>query len=308
MTGSRPDPDLNHPDDPDPTGVRSLLANLPAPGKMPEDLVARIAQSLELEQQRRSANGPHGSAEGSDRTDSVTPLSAGGGADDGAVISLDAVRQRRRPGRTVLWLGGAAAVAMVATLSVNQFFEGDSDAGVSAQVPAGDSVDAGAGAGMNDQEDALDRESEADAADAGDAPAAEPLPPGAGDEGTAESAAEDEEDTQDGGEALGAVALSVFSAEGTIQLSSTGWDDQVSSWISAEPVRGSSSWTSRDALDCVTTHDLEVADSGQLLLSDASWDQSPAVLLVSQEADGATAWVISTDCTDVLSGPVAIQR
>ena len=300
MTGSRPDPDLNQPEDLDPTGVRSLLANLPDPGPMPDDLVARIAQSLELEQQRRSASGSHSSLDRSDRTDSVSPLSAGSGADDGAVISLDAVRQRRRPGRTVLWLGGAAAVAMVATLSVNQLIEGDSDAGVSAQVPAGDSVDAGAGAGMDEQDEAVDRGSDAGA---GDAPAAEPPPVGAGDE-----AAPEESDTQDAGEALGAAALRVFEAEGTIELSSTGWDDQVSSWISAQPVRGSSSWTSRDALNCVTAHDLELADSRQLFLSDASWDQNPAVLLVSQEADGATAWVVSPDCADVLSGPVAIPR
>lgn len=283
MTGSRPDPDDPHQgDDVDPTGVRSLLANLPAPGPMPDELVKRITASLELEQQRR--------------------------ADSPGVISLDAERQRRRPGRTVLWLGGAAAVAMVATLSVNQLTDGDGGAGVSAQVPAADSANAGSDAGTEELDGALDRGSTGD--DLGampNHPAAEaPLPGDVSGEG-AEGA--DEVGASDGAGDSAAATLSVFSADGTIGLSPSQWDDQVSSWVAGAPDRGTSSWTSRDALDCVTTHDLAVGEAGQLLMSDARWDEAPAMLLVAQEPQGAgTAWVVSPDCSTVLSGPLALPR
>ena len=36
----------------DPTGMRALLASLPAPGPMPDDLVARISAALAAEEQR----------------------------------------------------------------------------------------------------------------------------------------------------------------------------------------------------------------------------------------------------------------
>lgn len=48
----RPDPDDL---EPDPTGIRDLLASLPDPGPMPADLVGRITASLAAEQVARSA-------------------------------------------------------------------------------------------------------------------------------------------------------------------------------------------------------------------------------------------------------------
>lgn len=304
MTGSRPDPDLPQPDDLDPTGVRSLLANLPDPGPMPDELVARITQSLELEQQRRSAGGPSGYPGGPAGTDRAADLSTGS-PHDPSLVSLDAERQRRRPGRTVLWLGGAAAVAMVATLSVNQLIPGDSDAGVSAQVPAADSADAGSDAGTDDA--AAGRDEASDLGAIPNHPAAEaPLPSDLPTDEAADGAGE--VDAEAGAGDAGTASLSVFSADGTLALSPGAWGDQVSRWVSDDPDRGTSSWSSRDALECVTQHDLDVAAARQLLLSDATWDATPAVLLVTQEAQGDTAWVVTVDCAEVLSGPLTLPR
>jgi len=78
--------------------VRALLAALPGPDPMPEHVVARINASLAAEQaQRASTTSPA----------SVTPLLAG---------------LRRRPGRLLFGLAGAAAaVALIATVAGNVF-------------------------------------------------------------------------------------------------------------------------------------------------------------------------------------------
>jgi hypothetical protein len=85
------------PDD-DPTGVRDLLSSLPQPDPMPGYLVERINASLAAEQAQRAAT-PSGA--------SVTPLLA---------------RTRRRPGRLLFAIAGAAAaVALVAVVGDNVF-------------------------------------------------------------------------------------------------------------------------------------------------------------------------------------------
>jgi hypothetical protein len=53
----QPPPGVSDPDD-DPTGIRDLLASLPDPGPMPDDLVSRITASLAEEQQRRPLGRP----------------------------------------------------------------------------------------------------------------------------------------------------------------------------------------------------------------------------------------------------------
>ena len=85
------------PDD-DPTGVHALLSGLPEPDPMPDHLVERINASLAAAQAQRAA-----STSGA----SVTPL----------------VRStRRRPGRVLFVVAGAAAaVALVAVLGGNLF-------------------------------------------------------------------------------------------------------------------------------------------------------------------------------------------
>ena len=87
-----PKASASSPDD-DPTGVRALLSALPEPDPMPDYLVARISASLSAAQSERAA---------SFSSTSVTPLVAG---------------KRRRPGRLLFALAGAAAaVALVAAV------------------------------------------------------------------------------------------------------------------------------------------------------------------------------------------------
>jgi hypothetical protein len=83
--------------DEDPTGVRALLSALPEPDPMPEHLVARINASLAAEQTQRAAQtSSHG----------VTPL---------------LTTRRRRSGRLLYAIAGAAAVALIAVVGSNLF-------------------------------------------------------------------------------------------------------------------------------------------------------------------------------------------
>jgi hypothetical protein len=84
------------PDD-DPTGVRALLSGLPEPDPMPAYLVERINASLSAEQSQRAASFSGGL---------VTPLVA---------------TSRRRPGRMLFAMAGAAAVVLVAVVGTNLF-------------------------------------------------------------------------------------------------------------------------------------------------------------------------------------------
>lgn len=94
------------PEDVDPTGVRDLLASLPEPGPMPEDLVRRIEARLAVERASRSH--------------ATHPL--GRRAD--AAVDLAAERSRRRPVRTLALLGAVAAGLVVTTLAVPQLLPG----------------------------------------------------------------------------------------------------------------------------------------------------------------------------------------
>lgn len=310
MTGSRPDPHL--PDDLDPTGVRALLANLPDPGPMPQDLVARISQSLALEQERRttgSAGGtahPFGSPLGhhdtahqdTDQSPSIEQGMAAERTPEG-VISLAAERQRRRPGRTVMWLGGAAAVAMVATFSANQLLGDGSDSNLSAAVPgAHDAADDGAEAGG--VADPGRGESEAAPSDAagGDPAPAQPEvdsePPAA--------AGDDSASTDMGSNSLADV---VFTATGTVPLSDTQLGDQVSDWVASTPTQGTGTWSAQLAADCITDRGLKVSGADQVMVSEATWQGEPAMLVVAEHAKGGSAWVLTSDCGEVLTGPIS---
>lgn len=142
----------------DPTGIRDLLAALPDPGPMPEDLVERIGARIAVEQAHREQSSAGGLAARSD-----------------SVIDLAAERSHRRPGRTVALMGAAAAGLLVATMAIGQF-AGVGPAGSpafdsAAQVPArGGAAEAGAGADSEDAaEDAGgDAGSRTDTAGAGD--------------------------------------------------------------------------------------------------------------------------------------------
>jgi hypothetical protein len=92
------DPADQPPDD-DPTGVRDLLSSLPQPAPMPLYLVERINASLAAEQSQRTAN---------TSTTSVTPLLA---------------PTRRRPGRLVFAVAGAAAAVVLFAVVGNNIFQ-----------------------------------------------------------------------------------------------------------------------------------------------------------------------------------------
>jgi len=99
------------PDD-DPTGVRALLSAMPEPEPMPEHLVERINASLAEEQAQRAA-----------RTSgaSVTPLLA---------------TTRRRPGRLLFALAGAAAAVALVSVVGNNMFKANQSATTSGRVTA----------------------------------------------------------------------------------------------------------------------------------------------------------------------------
>jgi hypothetical protein len=84
------------PDD-DPTGVRALLSGLPEPAPMPGYLIERINASLNAAQSQRAA---------SLAGERVTPL-----------VATD----RRRPGRVLFAIAGAAAVVLVAVVGTSLF-------------------------------------------------------------------------------------------------------------------------------------------------------------------------------------------
>jgi hypothetical protein len=89
----------DQPPDDDPTGVRDLLSSLPQPAPMPLYLVERINASLAAEQAQRTAN---------TSTTSVTPLLA---------------PTRRRPGRLVFAVAGAAAAVVLFAVVGNDIFQ-----------------------------------------------------------------------------------------------------------------------------------------------------------------------------------------
>lgn len=113
------------PDDDDPTGVRALLSGLPEPDPMPGYLVERIHASLAAAQAQRAA-----------RSSGVS------------VAPFVASKRRRRPGRVVFAIAGAAAaVALVAVVSTNLFKTiqpAETSGTVAAAIPSGTALGSGA--------------------------------------------------------------------------------------------------------------------------------------------------------------------
>lgn len=102
------------PDDVDPTGVRELLAGLPDPGPMPEDLVRRIEARLAVERAHLAA--------GTDEDAPAVIRTHVAHADQ--VVDLAAERSRRRPARTLGLVGAAAAGLVVTTMAITQLTGG----------------------------------------------------------------------------------------------------------------------------------------------------------------------------------------
>lgn len=306
MTGSHHEPTPSD-DELDPTGVRELLANLPDPGPMPDDLFARISESLQIEQQRRAGDQASGAG-----TDGVgAGAGSTGSAGGGSVVSLASERARRRPGRGVLWLGGVAAVAMVATLSVSQLVGDDQpDMGVSAQVP-GSKPDTSEGG--ND-----DVAREPSAGDSDPEPA-----PGEADEGeVANEAPAGSEDTDSavptqaepppmGMDNNAADLPSGGELTEMLTLTTTDWDAVVAAALATDPQ--TESLTNDAVADCVGAAPLgadsvEVTGADQLVLTEVTLDGAPARVLVARATGSNTAWVLNEDCSNVLAGPEVLEH
>lgn len=182
-----PEPVDRGPEELDPTGIRDLLAALPDPGPMPDDLVARIEARLEEEQAARVQAPPPAP----DRpAASVVPLSAG--------------RDRRRPGRTLLWLGAAAAGVVVTAAVVPQLLDGigTNGADTAAYYPTrGGETGSAADLDMGASEDDAGPQDDA-AGDDADTHADGPAPKSSQEDAEGAEGAGEDETTADGGPAM----------------------------------------------------------------------------------------------------------
>lgn len=313
-------------DDVDPTGIRELLASLPDPGPMPEDLVRRIQARLEVERAHQGANGNGGSPSSSAPAGSAVTR-----ADN--VLDLAAERSHRRPARTIGVLGAAAAGLLVTTVAVTQFMGASGDAGtadtaasypsLSRDTSAGDASDA-AGAGEADDAPADDDGAaldpvEEDGAEEGAAGADQDgAEEGAGADldgqlGAAEDAATDAGDGQLsmiapelGGPLWVLPPLGPVTADDLTQTFLTALDDtdlaHVDDDLTLQQAR--SCW---QVLAGEHSFDTHVAARAQFVPS--SGEARPAVALMGMHEDGTgEAWVLPNDCTgdarvDIISGP-----
>lgn len=268
----------------DPTGVRALLSSLPDPGPMPGDLVARISSSLREEQRRREFGGtaPH--------TD---------------VVSLAAERHVRRPGRTLAWIGSAAAVAVATTVAVSQLWGGGTleSADTAAQYPA----EASAGAGEAPRP-------AADEAGEGGADSGTDGEGGAAEEETDVAAEEDAAEAKDmptldaaPGPAEGGTALSLL---GPVALTSDDVSEDLSTWVQESASESAAASGESVYAACLALLPDQPADAtygaGPGLL-DGSEDVVAVVRMTPAPRQG---WVLDARCRTgdggVLLGPVTL--
>jgi hypothetical protein len=307
------------PDDVDPTGVRDLLAALPDPGPMPEDLVRRIEARLEVERASRASGAPLPSS----------GATVAGAADH--VFDLAAERSHRRPARTVAMLGAAAAGLLVTSVAVTQLV--GSDGGFTADTAAvypsltrdDGSARGAAQDGADEDADLAQEEAETLADDGDDAAAGDDA--GAAGEDTAGSLdADDQADAAEGDlEGLGAVLsapdpelggrLAVLPHLGTVVE-----DDLVASLRTALGADvnsyGSQDLTLEEARSCwqVLADQPRFADyvAARADLGSAT-SSSPAVALMGMGEDGTgEVWALPESCTDgarvtPLTGPHQVE-
>lgn len=297
-------------DEVDPTGIRDLLAGLPDPGPMPEHLVRRIEARLEVEQAARHQSSPHSLGRQADR-----------------VVDLATERSRRRPGRTLAWVGAAAAGLVVTAAVVPQLVDGmgSGDAGTAAYYPTRDEADT-----MSDAGAMADVDSEAgDDAGGGDEDRAEPDEPQSlsstgqdleaeGD--SADTAAEDEaaEDgaAEDGagepaspalpllpldGELVLLPELGLLDQEDLTELLLRAVDEQDATPTPAPVLSGL--LTEGEATSCwrdlASSHSFDryAAARAQVVLPDGQRQGDPVVALLGLDPDGsARSWVMPEDC------------
>lgn len=287
-------------DEVDPTGIRDLLAGLPDPGPMPEHLVRRIEARLEVEQAARHQSSPHSLGRQADR-----------------VVDLATERSRRRPGRTLAWVGAAAAGLVVTAAVVPQLVDGmgSGDAGTAAYYPTRGEADT-----MSDAGAMADVDSEAaDDAGGGDEDGPELDEPqslsstGQDLEAEGDSADEEAADTAGGptspalplvpldGELVVLPELGLLDRDDLTELLLRAMDEQDAAPTPAPVLSGL--LTEGEATSCwrdlAGTHSFDryAAARAQVVLPDGQRQGDPVVALLGLDADGsARSWVMPEDC------------
>lgn len=259
----------------DPTGMRELLASLPDPGPMPEDLVARITAALAEE-----SRAAHGSLSSQAARVVDAPLAA---ADAGSVVPL---RPRRPMLRhfgvaaavvTAIGLGGAALGAWPSSLT-----------GPIAALSGSSSADSEAGAAPAAGTDAADKGFGTEqGAGAGDLSAAARV-----DGVTVVMSGVDH-----ASDALGAAAAALLSA----------------SYSTATPLTAESPGigpiaTEIGARTCADA--LGISPEAGILVDVSNVDGAPAAVLIATADGTRTAYAVSRSCTTgspmLIAGPIAL--
>lgn len=229
----------------DPTGVRALLSGLPEPDPMPAYLVERINASLNAEQSQRAASFSGGL---------VTPLVA---------------PTRRRTGRVLFAMAGAAAVVLIAVvgadlLRINQNAVTTSAGSVAAGAPSASSA----------------------------------APPEAYDRGALKEAS-----------SPGLIQIRVSSTHYTQADFATQARTLAGAVFSlsqpdAEPAAPAAKVGSAAGLaECLRA--VGVADSRTVLADLAFYDGAPAVIIVATTANGSTAYALGRECS--LTDPAVLH-
>lgn len=280
-------------DEDDPTGIRDLLAGLPDPGPMPEDLIHRIEARLEVEHAAREHGAAHPLGRHADR-----------------VVDLATERGRRRPGRTLAWLGAAAAGLVVTATVVPQLVGGADNGG-----------DSGTAAYYPTQGDTDSSGSQQDAAEDGSAGGGEG---DLGEQPQSLSSVDDEagdgemaDDRDAGGPEPASSALPQPPLDGQLVLLTDLGPVQHEALTTtllqavdehdttaATPPPGPDVLTEDEATSCwrglaeTYSFDRYVAAPAQVLLPDGARRGDPVVTLLGLHDDGsARSWVMPQECT-----------
>lgn len=305
----------DHDHEVDPTGVRALLSGLPDPGPMPDDVVARISESLQGEQQQRAhavqgagtqphnAPGPPGPHHAPMASGTAGPP----GQSDGNVVDLDARRRRR-------WTGGllaAAAAVAVGTAVVASQLSGSNVPDVVTADASRDTLDRGEGNSADDSaadapadEPAPAPESDGEVAQDSDDPFADP---------TDDSTMGAQPDADDGDAAAGDAGFDplTFGLNGVVELTSDNVQSEVAAWYGEseddlyehlDPSLGPAVEADVTSACAASLAGTEAESRGAFVVSHATYNGEDAILFVTFDAaPPALAWVLPASCAD---GPV----
>lgn len=273
-------------DENDPTGVRELLAALPDPGPMPQELVDRIEARLAVEQ-------AHWLSERETEGTGRPPMTAVTGRAD-RVVSLASERSRRRPGRTLAIMGTAAAGLVAATVAISQFGGG---------MQFGDTAGLGAVSNPNRHSAGSDDAADEAGTEAGLADAEAPAD-------TAESLAgdtqADSEAADEDGASLPALEGGASSLRDVVLLAGLGEvdEDSYASLIDQLELDGGSNTLSRSNLtvpQALSCWEGAAAEGlwHHYFSAPATMDETPVVVLLARGEDGSgRAWLMPGTCVD----------